>query len=143
MKQSLYQQSIDRYPDRSTPVGVPPEHTCFGFGRNILNFEFLASDPETVRMIQMITRQGANPVRAEELLFVEHVFKDAFQFSLVRYRKQTAFVVADKAAVSQSNMFDDVRVALVEQINKFGQPRQTGRLTRFQRGRRTQRQQAN
>src|SRR5262249_36718276 len=68
---------------------------------------------------------------------------DAFQFFLVHYGKQTAFFIADKAAVNRSNMFDDVRVAPVEHIHEFGQPRQTGRLAPFERRRRTQRKQAN
>src|SRR5215470_5288521 len=126
MEQGFYQQSIDRYPHGSTPVGVPSEHACIGFARNVLNFEFFAPDPETVRMIQMVTRQGANPIRAEELVFVEHVLEDALQFSLVHHGKQKAFVVANEAAICRSNMFYHVGMALLEDINEFGQPRQTG-----------------
>src|SRR5215472_13239610 len=119
MKQSFYQQSIDRYPDRSTPVGVAPEHTCIGFGRNILNFEFLAPDPEAVRMIQVIKRQRANSVRTQELLFVEQVLEDTFQFFLVDHGEQPAFVVADEAAVCSSNMFDHIRMPPLERINEL------------------------
>src|SRR5215469_7420453 len=38
MEQGFYQQSIDRDPDGSTPVGVPSEHVCIGLARNVLNF---------------------------------------------------------------------------------------------------------
>src|SRR6516162_9448048 len=46
------------------------------------------------------------------------LFEDALQFFPVDHGKQTAFVVANEAAIYRSNMFHHFRMALLEDINE-------------------------
>ncbi len=88
LEQRADDQRVDREPDRAAPVRVSAEHPGVRFGGQVLDFVFLVADIEHVRMIQVIARERANPIRAKEAFFVEHTGQDAAQLVFIEGREQ-------------------------------------------------------
>src|SRR5277367_2521177 len=112
--QSANKQDIHRHPNWTAPVGVSAEHSAIGLRRLILNLVFFASDSENKWMIEMNARDGTNPIGAEELVFIQHVGEDLFNFRLVTYRQQPTSLITDERLVSRSDVFYQFRVAFPE-----------------------------
>ncbi len=66
-------QVVDREPDRAAPVGVAAEKVAIAFAGNIIDTMFLVPGDEDVGLIAMDTRDRAQSVGREKLVFVEHV----------------------------------------------------------------------
>src|SRR5262249_23088408 len=93
VEQASHQQSVDRHPNWSPPVGVSAEHAGVRLRGEILDLVFLVAEPKAVRVLLMVARERAYPVLAEEFVLVEHVLENAFQLLLGHYGEQTALVV--------------------------------------------------
>ena len=81
-------QHIDGHPDGTPPVGVAAEHSRIRFGRQVIDFVFLAANPERERVIFVIAGQRTDSVRAKKLILVEKVAEHPLQFGLVQDRQQ-------------------------------------------------------
>src|SRR5215831_15309997 len=90
LQQAPDNQGVDRHPDRSAPVGVATEHAGVGFGRQVRHPIFLVPHTENKRMLGVIPGQGANAVRAKELLLVEHGRQHPTQAGFVQNRAEPA-----------------------------------------------------
>src|SRR5258705_1996016 len=72
LKQRTNEQRIHRHPDWAAPVGVAAEHAAVGFSRKVIHAVFLTLDVDDIGMVGMIFGERPNPIRAEELVFIEH-----------------------------------------------------------------------
>ncbi len=64
-------QVVQREPDGAAPVGVPAEHGGGGLGGLVIDAGRDALDLDLVGMVAVVGRQGPQPVRGQELAFVE------------------------------------------------------------------------
>src|SRR5215471_12507615 len=85
-----YDHNVEWEPNRAAPVGVSAEHCTIRFAGHIANSVLVAMHLENVRMISVIAGQGSNPVRAEEFVFVEQLFKNTFQSYRIHKRENAA-----------------------------------------------------
>ena len=113
-------QDVDRHPDRAAPVGVAAEHAGVRLGGQVLDREVLVGDPEPERVVQVIARERPDPVRAQELLFVEHVAQHARQLFLVQDRQQPAALLPHEALVGRRHVRDQLRMPLPEERDHLG-----------------------
>ena len=120
--QRAHDQGIDRHPHRAAPVGVATEHAGVGFGRQVLHLEFLALDLERERMLQVMARQRADAVRAQELVLVEQGGEHALELLLVEDRQQPAAVIADEAGLGRRHLGDQLGMAGAELLDHRHQP---------------------
>ena len=79
-------QCVHRHPDRPAPVGVSAEHSGIRFAGQVLHLDIPVPQDEDERVLEMIFRERANAIRAEKLVFVEHVAENAPQLFLVADR---------------------------------------------------------
>ena len=83
-------QRVDRHPDRPAPVGVAAEHAAVGLRRQVRHPIVLVADTEHVRMLLVVPGDGADAVRAQELVLVEHPGQHATQLRFVQDRREQA-----------------------------------------------------
>ena len=97
--EGLEDEEVYREPDRPTPVRVAAEEASSGFAGVIVDAVFDSTNVDDIRIILVKLRNGAQPVRREEFIFIEHVFEHSFQSRARRDREQTVvmpcFAVAD------------------------------------------------
>src|SRR5918994_7629497 len=86
--QRFDKQEIYWKPDRTAPVGVAPEKTGARFRRLVIDPILHAIDFESVRVVAVIARQGADAEGRQELIFIEHVMEHAFQAIPVHQRQK-------------------------------------------------------
>src|SRR5262249_1024519 len=77
VEQAADEHHVDRQPDRSAPVRVSSEEAAVRFGGQIRDLVLPAASLEHVGVLQVEAGYGANPVRGEELAFVEELSEDA------------------------------------------------------------------
>ena len=95
----LEDEEVYREPDRPTPVRVAAKEARGGFAGLIVDAVFGSTSVDDVWIILVKLRNGAQPVRREEFIFIKHVFEHSFQSRARRDREQTAvmpcFTVTD------------------------------------------------
>jgi hypothetical protein len=102
--QRLDQQVVDRKPDRPAPVGVAAEEAGGGLARLVVHPMFLAIEPEDVRPVAVGAGKGADAVRREELIFIQHVAQDALELLARRDGQQP--VAAALTLIQQATIRD-------------------------------------
>src|SRR5262252_5020787 len=100
-----YDHHVHWEPNRTAPVGVAAEHRTIRFAGQIADSIFVAMYLENVRMINVIARQGPNPVRAEEFIFVEQLFKNTFQSDRIYERENAAIGDAEMVRARRMHRF--------------------------------------
>ncbi len=90
LNQRADDERVDRRPDRPAPVGVAAEHPGVGLGRKIADAVFAAAGVEHVRVLQVIARDRADAVVAQELVGVEHARQDTPQLVVGEQRQHAA-----------------------------------------------------
>ena len=97
--EGLEDEEVYREPDRPTPVRVAAEEASSGFAGVIVDPVFDSTCVHDIRIILVKLRNGAQPVRREEFIFIKHVFEHSFQSRARRDREQTVvmpcFTVGD------------------------------------------------
>ena len=66
-------EKIDREPNRSAPVRVAAEKIAGSLTRDIVDAMFFVARAEDVGLLAMDARNGAQAMRREKFVFVEHV----------------------------------------------------------------------
>ena len=79
----LDQQKVYREPHGSAPVGVPAEQPGGRVRRLIIHPMLHPIHMEQVGMVLVEARQGANSVRRQEFLLIQHVLEDPAQLPAV------------------------------------------------------------
>src|SRR5580765_6012022 len=92
--QRLDQKKVYWEPDGTAPVGIAAEEAGGGFRRLIVNLVIDAGHIQHVRLLFMMTRERANAMRREELIFIEHDGKNARELFAVSDGKQAPPLVA-------------------------------------------------
>ena len=69
-------ERVHRHPDRSPPVGVAAEHASVRLRRQVVHSVFLPLHVEDVGVLLVELGKRADAIRAQELVFVEHLRKD-------------------------------------------------------------------
>ena len=72
----------------TAPVRVAAEHAGIGLGRQIGDTVFLAAGLDDIGMVGVVARQRAEAVRAQELIFVEHLRQHAAELGFVQNRSE-------------------------------------------------------
>src|SRR5688572_2795507 len=86
--QGFDQKIIHRQPNWSTPVRIPAEKPSVRFGGHVIHPPFIVIETKDIRVVPMHFREGADPVRREKLVLVEHRGENSLQTLASRNRKQ-------------------------------------------------------
>src|SRR5438093_10205178 len=68
----LYQEVVDREPDRAAPVGVAAEQAQVRLRRFVVDAVVGPVDRQDERVVAVVPAEGADTVICEELLRIEH-----------------------------------------------------------------------
>jgi hypothetical protein len=88
------------------PVGIPSEHSCVGFTREVLNFVFQTRYVENEGMVEVVPGKRTYAGGAEKLVLVQHIGQDAFDLLFIANRQKVASFVSDESIVCGSDMLD-------------------------------------
>src|SRR6185369_5081199 len=72
-------QHVHGQPNLATPVRVAPEHPAIGLARQIVDAVLLPFDVEDVRIVFVKFGDGANAMRSQKLVLVQHSTQDSPQ----------------------------------------------------------------
>src|SRR5207253_566188 len=86
--QRLHQQIVYRKPNWAAPVRIAAEQASGRFTRLVVHAVLHRVHAEFVRMLMIESRNGANPVRRQEFILIQHVAKNSPQLIAVGNRKQ-------------------------------------------------------
>ena len=70
-------------------------------------------------MVEVISRQGANAIRAEEFALVEHPLENARGLLLVTDCEQTAATETHEPLIGRRDLLQHLRVARLEQLDEL------------------------
>ena len=90
LDQPAEDHDVHREPDRAAPVGVAAEHPGVRLGGQVVDAVLLPVPVEHARLLEVAARDRPDPVRAEELVLVEHHREDPPQPLLVDERQHPA-----------------------------------------------------
>src|SRR5580700_4124026 len=81
--QGFDEEIVHGEPDGAAPVGIAAKNTAGGFSRLVIDAADMVIDLDFVRVIEVITGEGANAIGRKEFSFVEHSAENALQLFAV------------------------------------------------------------
>src|SRR5580692_10370418 len=116
--QRLHQKVVHRKPDGTAPVAVTAEKTAITLSRHVLYRQFLTVCPKLVRVVAMVPGQRPHAVVGQELVFIEHVPKNALEVVKGWDGQKRDILVMRVSAFSVADVLRQFRLVL----EKPGQP---------------------
>src|SRR4051794_6462173 len=91
---ALYDEKIDRKPDRSAPVGVAAEQACAGLTRLVAHLVDRTVQFQPIGMLLVVPADRTDAIVAQELLGIQHAFEQTLHAVTADKCQEPAFADA-------------------------------------------------